>query len=281
MGSKKLYLILVGLLVVSTMSILVSAGNFEYNLNEIIENAKDFFIEVAKGNIPGQDSDNKFGENLDVGTLEEDIQSQGGTLEFLTTAEKISIISSDTTNDIDGGDNANKVIIFGLDSNWNKISEEVTLEATEVNTTKEYLRVYRMYVSEVGTYGATNLGTISGMASISGTKQIEIPAESGQSQTTHYSVPAGYSLIITGVHITVDTGKTIDFFGKFRTNANETSNNMGAVRIIKTYKGLDSPLEVNFIGLKIPEKSDIWTTAISSVGSAKVSVDYDFLEYED
>ncbi len=251
-----------------------------FQVINLAEKARNFFIEATKGNIIGQITDNKFGENLLVGTTEEDIQSQGGTLTFLQSAELISIISSDTTNDIILGNNARSIKILGLDENFTKIEEIVNLSATGTNTTKEYIRVYRMLVQEVGTYGVTNLGTITGTAAITGLIQIEVPATEGQSQTTHYTVPSGHELIMTSFRVTMDTGKVIDVFIKVRENADKTSIDIMPTRIIRNFRGLDVPLErINFGNNKFGEKTDIWITAVVSTGTAQVEANYDFLEY--
>ena len=248
---------------------------------DLSEKARNFFIEATKGNIQGQTTGNKFGENVGLSTVEEDIQSQGGTLEFLQTAELISIVSSDTTNDISTGSNATSVRIFGLDANFTKIEEVVNLSATATNTTKEYIRVYRMIVESVGNYTHTNSGTITGTAAITGSVQIEISALEGQSETTHYTVPTGHNLIITSMAITMDTGKVVDVFFKVRNNADQTSGDtMGAVREIRTFRGLDTPIERKSIGnFVLDENTDIWITGTVSTGSAELEANYDFLEY--
>ncbi len=263
-----------------SVPIILNAQIIDTQVIDLAEKARNFFIEVTKGNIQGQITDTKFGENLGVSTVEQDIQSQGGVLTFLQSAQFISIISSDTVNDISSGSNARSVKIFGLDENFTKIEEVVNLSATATNTTKEYIRVYRLTVEDVGVYGNTNAGTITGTASLAETTQIEIVVGESQSETTHYTVPVGHELIMTSFRITMDTGKVIDVFIKAREDADDVTVPFKPIKIVRTFRGIATPLErINFGNNKFGEKTDIWITTLVSTGSAEVEANYDFLEY--
>ncbi|KKN56538.1 hypothetical protein LCGC14_0571160 [marine sediment metagenome] len=252
----------------------------ETQVIDLSERARNFFIESTKGNIVGQITGNTFGQNLVVGTTEEDIQSQGGTLIFLQAAEFISIVSSDTTNDILTGTNAISVLIEGLDENFTAIEEVVNLSATATNTTNQYIRVNSMEVNQVGNYSATNAGTITGTAAVNGSVQIEIPAGEGISKTTHFTVPSGQNLIITTFRVTMDTGKTIDITAKFRENADDITRPMSPIKTIRDLKGLDSPATgVSLGNFKFNEKTDIWVTGVTSTGTSQIEVNFDFLQY--
>ena len=265
---------------VITLSYLVTSQVVQTQVIELTEKVRDFFVEATKGNIVGQTAKNKFGVNLNVGTTEEDIQSQGGTLVFLQSAELIGIISSDTTNDILLGENATSVFIEGLDENFTEISELVNLSAITTNTVQEYIRVNRMFVNQVGNYTSSNAGTITGTAAVSGTVQIEIPVGSGQSKTTHFTVPAGQNLIITAFRVTMDTGKEIDIAAKFRSDADDVVPPVSPVRTIRDLKGLSSPTSGISLGnLKFEEKTDIWVTGVTSIGTSQIEVNFDFVQY--
>ena len=251
-----------------------------FQVINLAERARNFFIEATKGNIIGQETGNNFGQNLAVGTTEEDIQSQGGTLVFLESAEFISIVSSDTTNDILTGANATSVLVEGLNENFTAISEIVNLSATTTNTTNQYIRINRMTVNEVGNYTVSNAGIITGTAATSSTVQIEIPAGEGRSKTTHFTVPAGQNLIITSFRVTMDTGKTIDISANIRENADDVISPMSPVITIRDLKGLDSPTSGISLGnFKFNEKTDIWITGVTSVGTSQIEVNYDFVQY--
>ncbi|KKM66092.1 hypothetical protein LCGC14_1484610 [marine sediment metagenome] len=251
-----------------------------FQVINLAEKARNYFIESTKGNIIGQETGNNFGQNLAVGTSEEDIQSQGGTLVFLESAEFISIVSSDTTNDILTGANATSVLVEGLDENFTAISEIVNLAATSTNTTNQYIRVNKMSVNQVGNYSSSNAGTITGTSATTTTIQIEIPVGAGRSKTTHFTVPAGQNLIITTFRVTMDTGKEIDIAAKIRENADDITPPMSPVITIRDLKGLDTPTSGISLGnFKFNEKTDIWITGVTSTGTSQIEVNYDFVLY--
>lgn len=275
---KKVFIFLI--LAVVLISGFVVGQVVQTQVIELTEKVRDFFIEASKGNIIGQSTGNKFGQNLIVGTTQEDIQSQGGTLSFLQSAELISI-SSDNAGDTLLGANATSVVIQGLNENFTAVSEIVNLSgATAVNTTQEFIRVNRMFINEVGNYSVTNAGTITGVSAISSTTQIEIPTGEGQSKTTHFTVPAGQNLIISSFRVTMDTGKEVDIAFKIRENADDVVPPMSPVRTLRDFKGLSTPIDELIKGnLKFEEKTDIWTVGVTSVGSSKIEINYDFVLY--
>ena len=199
----------------------------------------------------------------------------------MTSAEKINITSSSGNDDIAGA-GARKVFIIGLDENFDEISEEVNLSgATDSQTTNKFIRVYRMYVSETGTYGGTNVGTITGTAEVNNTVQIEISLGVGQSQTSHYTVPAGKNAIVKSVSITMDTGKVITINMVMREFANNTGSSFSPHRHLQHWHGLDAPIAIeSFANKNLNEKTDIWFEGIVSTGSADVEINYDIILYD-
>lgn len=249
---------------------------------ELTERVRDYFIEATKGNIIGQETVNKFGQNLAVGTgTFEDIQSQGGVLVFLEAAEIISIVSTDAADDMTGT-NARSVEIIGLSGNFTEISEVVFLDGlVSVNTTQEYIRVTRMRVDSVGGYGNSNLGTITGTAFFDGTTQIEIPLGEGQSKTTHFTIPAGENGIITTTQITMDTGKAVDVKLRVRENADNVTVPVKPIKTLRDWRGLDTSFQITSrANLLLPEKTDIWFEAVTTGGAgSEVEVNYDLIQY--
>ncbi len=280
MKKDGIFMVLIVIISLIGISVIVNAQVVGTPIIELTERVRDFFIEASKGNIIGQITGNKFGQNLAVGTNEEDIQSQGGTLIFLQSAELITI-SSNNVGDTLAGANATSILIIGLDENFIEISEIVNLSGTtNVNTTQEFIRVNRMSVNEVGTYGGSNAGIINGLSAVSLTTQIQIPAEEGQSKTTHFTVPAGQNLIVTAFRVTMDTGKEVDIIFKFRENADDITSPMSPVKTIRDLKGLSTPLSGLIKGnLKFGEKTDIWAVGVASIGTAQIEINYDFVQY--
>jgi hypothetical protein len=109
----------------------------------------DFYLEVAKGNVVGHSSINKFGENfLVTADTEEDIWDGGGDYTYPTTADCTHIHQSVDQVALRGG----AVEVQGLDINWALVTQTALLDATLTSTlvalTTPLLRVFRMKVQE-------------------------------------------------------------------------------------------------------------------------------------
>ena len=62
--------------------------------------------------------------------------------------------------------------------------------------------------------------------------------------------------------------------------ANDITAPMSPIKTIRDIKAVDVPVSgVSLGNLKFDEKTDIWAIAASSVGTAAVEVNYDFLQY--
>lgn len=255
--------------------LLVSATS---NVVNLVPEVFDYLIEVNMGHIPGQKMEHWFGDNDAVGTSEEDIWGNGGTLFHLFSAETMDIISTDTTNDISTGSNAREIIIIGLDENFIEMNETVTLTASGNTTTQQFLRVFRMYVTKSGEYGNNNAGKITATASTNATVQSSIEIAEGQSTTTHYTVPAGKTAYMLRTSITMQTGKEVHVHINIRENANDTSIPFTALRKVHHWEGLDVPVQEKFdANHRFKEKTDIWFAGSVTTGSAIIQANYDLL----
>lgn len=165
----------------------------------------DMDLAVAIGAIPGYTSFRKFGMNPDVDTGTEEIWPPGTLRVLPTSADALSIVSDSAEDDPDEatppGTGAWTLFVEGLDSNYNVISETVTLSgATPVaSTSSDWYRVNRAYNVTAGSNEA-NVGNIS--ISIGGDLQAYVEASQGQTHQTHYTVPAGKTLLVRSFHMT-------------------------------------------------------------------------------
>jgi len=124
-----------------------------------IGTSEPFELQVARGQIAYHESIYKFGNNPEVADSVETVWPQGGLYSYLTSASVLKV-SSSSTDDTSAGTGARTVELFGLDGDYNEISEVVTLNGqTAVNTTQSYLRINRMVVRSAGSGGA-NAGII-------------------------------------------------------------------------------------------------------------------------
>ena len=159
----------------------------------------DSMLDIARGAITGMSSTNKYGVNqdIDTGTVPEDIWSRGGEWVAPTT-DRLHTIKSSSSNDSASGTGIRTIQVYGLDANWEEQNEEVIMNGTsDVTTANTYVRIDRMIGKTAGSNG-TNVGTITATAQTDGTVTAEIPVAKGQSQMAIYTVPAGYTAYMCG-----------------------------------------------------------------------------------
>lgn len=155
----------------------------------------DFRVAVALGHHSGWRNLRKFGRNDDIDGNEE-LWEYGTSRVLPTTAAVLDVSSSSTADDADpAGTGAWTITVEGLDGNYDEVSETITMNGTtSVNSTQTFLRVNRAYVLTAGS-AESNVGNIDIL--VGGNEQAYIEADEGQTHQTHYTVPAGHTLVIT------------------------------------------------------------------------------------
>ena len=236
-----------------------------------------FELQVARGQVDGHKALFKFGINGDVGTSVETVWAQGGTYAYPASATVMKI-SSSSADDAAAGTGARTISIAGLDANYNEISETVILDGqTAVNTVNSYLRISRMFVVTAGS-GATAAGTIYAGT---GTVTSGVPATvygmiaigANQTQMAFWTVPAGYTLYLTGL-----------FYTSGNTNANAWTNFQLIQRqlggVFRQQSSSRVPGNGDFVvdlhtPLAFTEKTDIEVRAVASTSPSNVSAEFE------
>jgi len=201
-------------------------------------------------------------------------QNQSGTIwDVNDTTYPWSAFSSATTLTVDrasASDADKQVLITGLDSGYNEISETVTLTSATGNaTTQSFIRVYRAYMTNGS---ATNVGSISVKAST--TVVAQITAGKGQTLMAIYTVPAGYSAYVLKGAATCQDGAdaTGDMFVRYFGES--------AFRVGHSFEVCGDGGEYMYdfgIPLRIPEKSDIDIRASVRSNNARLTAAFDVL----
>ena len=227
-----------------------------------------FELQVARGQIQGHKTLFKFGNNADINGSLETIWSQGGLYAYPASAIAMKV-SSSSTDDAAAGTGARTIVVSGLDENYNEASETVTLNGqTEVLTTTTFIRVFRAYVATAGS-GGTAAGTIyvgtgTVTAGVPATVYAEIALGENQTTMALWTVPAGYTLYITG--------------GTFSAASNNVAQYVLGKFVVRPLGGVfrnaaDITVNSNVfrydweIPLAISEKSDIEARAIALAGT--------------
>jgi hypothetical protein len=167
----------------------------------------NFYDFGAIGVIDGYEKITIFGDNedIDTATVPETIWEKGGAYTWPTSATQVDVTST-STNDTNGGSGARTLLIQGLNSDFEKISETIILEGTDtVTTTKSFLRLNKVVVLTAGSNG-TNAGDIEGVPTGGGNTCFFVSTGTGLSHHGFYTVPKDHTLVIKNVVLTA--GKT-------------------------------------------------------------------------
>lgn len=165
-----------------------------------------FNLQVARNQIYGHQQVNIFGYQASVTTTSIPIWENATTYTYITSASTLTLASTSASDDT-----VAKVLISGLDSGFNQISETLQMNGvTGVTTLNSYYRVNNLVLISAGTGQTTNVGVITLKQSSNVIAQIN--AGIGKSQSTVYTVPAGYTFYLDLAEVNTSnsyTGSTI------------------------------------------------------------------------
>ena len=155
-------------------------------------------IPIAAGEVTGYSDVHKFGMvNGSAGNTWTTVWSAADTAAtklypWETAAGTLSVVSS-SGDDTDGDAGTHTITVYGLDTDYNEVSETFTLSgATE--TAEGVVVFHRVYRAKVSS-GSTNVGTLG---VFNGTALVaEIAPEMGQTQMCVYTIPAGKTGYLT------------------------------------------------------------------------------------
>jgi hypothetical protein len=216
----------------------------------------------------------------------EDVWSQGGSYTFQSSAVTLGVSSASTDDDAEGT-GARTLEIRGLDANYARQTETITLDGqTKVESTKQYIRVLGAKVLTAGS-GGINAGKLyiydtsdtvtDGVPQTASKIMAVIDADYGQAQMAIYTVPAGYTgfMIARNISLSQRANQYCDVELMVRP--------FGGAWLHKTLDGfaLDpSPLGRTFPVPRASDfnaKADIRYRTRSSATGGVVAVEFDFL----
>jgi hypothetical protein len=156
-----------------------------------------YYLAVAQGLVPNNSQVNifAFSDNVKIGTPVTLWELTGTTAyAFPTSAVQMTLVSTSASDDTRA-----TILINGLDSNWDQISETIALNGTSnVTTVNSYLRINNMIMTSTGTGQTTNVGTIT--AKNGGITYSIISIGVGRSQAAVYTVPNGYTMYLISIN---------------------------------------------------------------------------------
>ena len=169
------------------------------NIEKLVVNYNE---RVALGLQEGATTWNKFGYNEDVdGALTEVVAEFGGAFaQNIGTAETLNIVSSSTDN-ATGGTGLRTAVIFGVDDDWNEITDVVAMNGTTPVTSNLAFRgVNRMTIYQSGS-ALSNVGAIAATSSSGGITMATMPAGQGTTQQCIFYVPAGKTFLASWIYL--------------------------------------------------------------------------------
>lgn len=239
----------------------------------------DFYYRVAAGQVPKHRLIHKFGYNAAANDAD-DLVSWEAAISWQTSADVLDVVSTSANDDV-GSTGAAKIRIFGLDADFNEIDEIVEMDGVNpVTTTKSYIRCFRAFACDVGTYHGSNIGNITISYQTTTDVAAYIPAGAGQTEQAMYTVPANHTAHLLELQVHVDASKTAQIAFKQTPNAHIVTGG-GAVPMCTTRSVLDFFGVVGSVAhvvkgpQQFPAKTDLWLH-IADVGAAGTPISGQF-----
>ena len=179
-----------------------------------------FDLQVSRGQISGHSTLSLFGYQSAVGNTKIPVWENATTYTYITSASTLTLVSTSASDDT-----VAKVLINGLDSSFNPISETLFLNGvTGVTTVNSYFRVNSMILTSPGTSQTTNVGTITLKQSSNVIAQINVGI--GKTQMSIYTVPAGYSFYLDLAEVNTSNSYTSSNIITYSVQAINNTNNV-------------------------------------------------------
>ena len=145
---------------------------------------EEFKLDVARGKARGAEVRNIFGQNDAQTTTFRAVWELSNTTDYVfPSTAQIMRVASDSASDA-----GVQILIKGLDADYLEISEIVTLTATTVDTTKQFLRINDIVT--VGTQNLIDTSTVTVQNTAQTTVFAQIDPGHGRNQASVYTVPA-------------------------------------------------------------------------------------------
>lgn len=228
---------------------------------------EDDFLSIARGHIKDASHIHKFGA---VPAMS---QNQTGTVwdvnDTIYPWSAFNTAGVLTIPAVNASDNGKLITVFGLDDNYDLVTEIFTVSSTGTTTgTKTFKRVYRAYVTD----GVTNVGNIN--VQRGGTTVLRITAGKGQTLMAIYTVPRGFTGYLIKGTMTCQSGAdaTGDMFVRY---SGQTSFRVGHSFEVS---GTGGQYTYEFgVPIQIPAKSDIDVRVNVRSNNARITAAFDLI----
>ena len=170
-------------------------ANGYVNATKRLAQAMPWLEAATLGRVSGHTRIAQYG-HTPTAAADTDVWEAAGAYPFQAAATKLEILSA-SASDTAAGTGARTFLLNGLDANFNTVSETLTMSGvTPVQTVNSYLRVNSLSIATAGS-GNTNAGDVTLRVTGAGATQALARAGYGYAKQCIYTVPNGFSLIVT------------------------------------------------------------------------------------
>lgn len=252
----------------------------------------DWPVNVARGIQPGLSDVHKFGKNAAIGTSFAPVSVGGIYRTPQASAATTLRVKAGNANDAPGGSGARLITLIGLDASGNEIQEDIATNGTSAGTSSanSFLRLYRAFVKESGTYSSSSAGSHSADVVIENSAGTEDWATidstdfpKGQTEIGAYTVPLGYTAYLNFVEVSTESTKDTDVLMFQRQGILDSAAPYQAMRIVLELGGIATAVNIRPktpMG-PFPELTDIGFMAKVATGTGEVDVDFEILLVKD
>ena len=220
-----------------------------------------FDLQVSRGQITGHQTLSLFGYQAAIANTKIPVWENATVYTYITSASTLTLVSSSASDDT-----LASVLISGLDSSFNPISETLALNGTSgVTTVNSYFRVNSMVLTTPGTSQTTNAGVITLKQSSNIVAQINTGI--GKSQMSIYTVPAGYSFYLDLAEVNTSNSYTSSNIVTYSVQA---INNLTGVKLAVLQQPFVSIYLANRVSdpFVYTEKTDIQWQLVTSTATS-------------
>lgn len=244
-------------------------------------------LDIGIGLASGWMAEDKFGRNLAVGTEYQPVAVGGSYRTPQVSGATRLRVRAGNLNDTAAGTGARAITVYGMDANGDWINEEIATAGASAGpyTTKTFIRVFRAFVTQSGTYATELIGSHAADIVIedeAANACATISADGfprGQSQIAAVTVPRNYEMFITNSIITIESTKVVSVALFQRAGVLETTAPYQAMRIVEEFTGLTSQLvhvHAETIG-PIAQLTDVGYMAKTTAQTADVSISFGYI----
>jgi hypothetical protein len=205
----------------------------------------------------------------------------GTTFVFPTSAVSVRIRAGGNAADTAAGAGAQSILVEGLDGNFNPAMAVIATAGASASlpTTQTFIRVNRVSVQTVGSYGVANTGAIE-LETTAGTVLARVESGYGVSKLGTFTVPADTYALLKNIYLTPDSQKVSSVIAYELTSAGNVVAPMSSRRVMFEVVGISSAFAWNpENGISLPPKTDLWFEGkvASSTGFIGVQFEVDLL----